>query len=52
MQSLPIGGWIRAEGISVPQGRSMGNLKMRKEKFDLVDDCDDKPLLVDFHGHR
>ena len=47
-----IGGWIRAEGISVPQGRSMGNLEMRKEKFDPVDDCDGKPLLVNFHGHR
>ena len=40
LQAEDIGGWIRAEGISVPQGRSMGNLDMRKEKFDPVDDCD------------
>jgi hypothetical protein len=40
LQIEDIGGWDRAEGISVPQGRSMGNLDMRKEKFDPVDDCD------------
>lgn len=40
LQAEDIGGWIRAEGISAPQGRSMGNLDMRKEKFDPVDDCD------------
>jgi hypothetical protein len=40
LQAEDIGGWIRAEGIYVPQGRSMGNLDMRKEKFDPVDDCD------------
>ena len=39
LQAEDMGGWIRAEGISVPQGRSMGNLDMRKEKFDPVDDC-------------
>ena len=40
LQAEDIGGWIRAEGISVPQGRSIGNLDMRKEKFDPVDDCE------------
>lgn len=40
LQAEDTGGWIRAEAISVPQGRSMGNLDMRKEKFDPVDDCD------------
>jgi hypothetical protein len=40
LQTEDIGGWIRAEGISVPQGHSMGNLDMRREKFDPVDDCD------------
>ena len=52
LQAEDIGGWIRGEGISVPQGHSMGNLDMRKEKFDPVDDCDGKSLPVDFHGHR
>jgi len=40
LQAEDIGGWTRAEGISVPHGHSMGNLEMRKEKFDPVDDCD------------
>ncbi len=38
-QAEDLGGWIQAEGISVPQSRSMGNLDLRKEKFDPVDDC-------------
>ena len=40
LQAEDIGEWIRAEGISIPQERSMGNLDMRREKFDPVDDCD------------
>ncbi|KAF8345373.1 hypothetical protein F5887DRAFT_179696 [Amanita rubescens] len=46
LQIEDIGGWDRAEGISVPQGRSMGNLDMRKEIFDPVDDCDAEPYPV------
>jgi len=43
LQAEDIGGWIGAEGISVPLGRSMGILDMRKEKFDPDDDCDAEP---------
>ena len=40
LQAEDIGRWVRAENISVPQGCSMGNLDMRKEKFHPVEDCD------------
>ncbi|KAF8333809.1 hypothetical protein F5887DRAFT_1257428 [Amanita rubescens] len=40
LRAEDIGGWIRAGGTSVPQGRSMGNLDIRKEKFHPVEDCD------------
>jgi len=40
LQAEDVGGWIQAKGISVPQRGSMGNLDMRKELFDPVDDCD------------
>jgi len=40
LQAEDIGGWIRAKGISVPQGHSMGNLDIRREKFHPVEDCD------------
>ncbi|KJA21807.1 hypothetical protein HYPSUDRAFT_41683 [Hypholoma sublateritium FD-334 SS-4] len=43
LQAEDVGGWIEAEGILVPEGRSMGHLDMRKEKFDPVDDCDAEP---------
>jgi hypothetical protein len=46
LQAEDIGGWIRAEGISVPQGRSMGNLDMRKEKFDPVTAMVSLSLLI------
>ena len=51
LQADDIGGSTRAEGISVSQGRSMGNLNMRKEKFGPEDYCDGgKSLLVNFQA--
>ncbi|KAJ7278277.1 hypothetical protein C8J57DRAFT_1713171 [Mycena rebaudengoi] len=43
LRAEDIGGWVRAEGLSVPQPRFVGNLDMRKEIFDPVDDCAAEP---------
>lgn len=51
LQAEDIGGWTQAEGILVPEGRSMGHLDMRKEKFDPIDDCDGWSVLLHFRGH-
>ncbi|KAJ7766248.1 hypothetical protein B0H16DRAFT_1523470 [Mycena metata] len=46
LRAEDIGGWIRAEGLSAPQAQFAGNLDMRKEKFDPVDDCAAEPYPV------
>jgi hypothetical protein len=34
-----IGGWVEAQNTTIPQERGTGELDLRKEKFDPVDDC-------------